>query len=108
MTELVNIQRWVRSGPLSRPGRPGAPQERRPAARPANKNQPTRRPQRAAAIASALGEMQRGLEMVREVQQKRRARFPSLAANLRAIRDASGRGQKEWDGKLQRAPSRRV
>jgi HK97 family phage major capsid protein len=105
MTEPVDLHRWVRSGPLSRPGRSGAPQERRPVAPPANFNQPTRRPQRSAAIASALDDMRRGLEMVREVQQKRRARFPSLTANLRAIRDAAGRAPREWDDRLQRAPS---
>ena len=49
--------------------------------------------------------MRTALEAMQEVARRHRSRFRSLSENLIAIRDAAGRGPREWDQRLQRAPS---
>ena len=102
MTEPVDLQRWVRSGPLSRPG---LRQDRRPVTPLTSQNQPPRRSaERAVQIREGLDRISRGLRMFQEVQAERRSHFPSLAANLRAIADAAQHPLAS-DKRLIRAPS---
>ena len=84
--------------PLRRPGSPPSTATRNPPPRAANR-------QRAAVLREATARLERGVAMIAEVKRRQRSRFPSLAANLTAIRDAAGRAPRDCDGRLVRAPS---